>query len=706
MEYCLITDIGGTNSRFFLYEVDRNDVNGRKKIHEARYVTKEYSDINQIIDKFLDEEPCRRNRPTYCNIAIAGAVKNNTVPKIANFNWAVVDGEAIAQKYNFNSCQLLNDFEAVGYSFMTDPFKESMITLQSITKEGQGNSKGEEAPIDRWVVAGFGTGLGVVSIAGANKKETFRVLPSEGGHICISPCNLEEWELIKYLQQRMEINEHGLFSQELLFCGRGIPYIFEYLKAKSTGKHKDYNFNSKEVFEQLRKPENADIKDSLVRVLARFIGRSFDSLCKIYLPTGGRLIVGGIIYHFFIEFFDSNKEKFLEALAPSMFSDPDFGDIIRNKVEISIYSNDTDEFAAYGALNHIYLSQFMGKAKPKRSSLKDNYMKPITSAVESRLEKTAEKQQRTERSEQERRPLDKKVSFDMPVKTIVFEDYYPSNILKTNVLTFTGYLNHHSVKSKLFIGKIISDPVEKFYRRKAAHQEFRGYRIRLLDAEVGLVIPLNIPKLFINDIVLLNDHDTLYYTKDNGWYFQTFDNTLTDISVDIFDTLCEKHVGSLPLIDTEKISSKTKFQFSPSSLFPPKPETDLANLLFKKPNGIIQSKIIMMKILENIGSAVFRKDKETIFEFNQVRVQTHNFTFDAYIPKWTTIPQTAFYGFFFKEHYLAPGNIESTILVIDEYSIFDRSPIYDDQFTEEPVKHFTQSDLKVTKAEHKSYHKH
>jgi len=251
----------------------------------------------------------------------------------------------------------------------------------------------------------------------------------------------------------------------------------------------------------------------------------------------------------------------------------------------------------------------------------------------------------------------------------------------------------------------VSEPVEKFYRRKSAHQEFRGYRLRLLDAEVGLVIPLNIPKLFINDIVLLNDHDTLYYTKDNGWYFQSFDNALTDISVGIFDTLCEKHIGSLPLIDTEKIASKTKFQFSPSSLFPPKPETDLATLIFQKPNGIIQSKIIMMRIVEILNSAVFRRDKETIIEFNQVRVQTDKYTFDAYIPKWTTVPKTAFYGFFFKEHYYAPGYIDSTIFVIDEYSIFDRSPLYDDLFTEEPIKHLTPSDLKVNKPEHRNYQK-
>jgi glucokinase len=705
MEYCLITDIGGTNSRFFLYEVDRNDLQSPKKIHEARYSTKEYTDINQLFEKFLDEEPCRRNRPTYCNIAIAGAVKNNTVPKIANFNWAVVDGDAIAQKYNFNSCQLLNDFEAVGCSFITDPFKDSMIVIQSVTNSEQSPSKSEESPSDRWVVAGFGTGLGVVSIAGASKKETFRVLPCEGGHICIAPCNEEEWDLIRYLQHRMEIDEHGLFSQELLFCGRGIPYIFEYLKAKSTGKHKDYNLNSKQVFELIMKPEHSDIKDSFKQVLSRFIGRSFDTLCKIYLPTGGRLIVGGIIYHFFVEFFDSHKEKFLEALAHSMFSDPEFGEVINKKVEILLYSNDTDEFAVHGALNHLYLHQFMGKAKPKRSSLKDNYMKPITSAVE-KLEKTAEKQPRTDRSEREKKPLDKKVSFDMPAKTVAFEDYYPSNILKANVLTFTGYLNHHSVKSKLFIGKIISDPVEKFYRRKSAHQEFRGYRLRLLDAEITFVIPLNIPKLFINDIVLINDFDTLYYSKDNGWYFQTFENALTDISVEIFDTLCEKFIDKMPLVDTEKISSKTKFQFSPSSLFPPKPETDLTTLLFMKPNGIIQSKVIMMKILDTLGSAIFRKDKETIIEFHHVKVQTDKYSFDAYIPNWTTIPQTAFYGFFFKETYLAPGFIESTIFVIDEYSIFDRSPFYDEQIPAEIEKHLMPSDLKVIKADHKNHNRH
>ncbi len=53
MEYCLITDIGGTNSSLFLFEMDRRDVSVRSLIHLKRYATLEFTDIYQVFDRSL-----------------------------------------------------------------------------------------------------------------------------------------------------------------------------------------------------------------------------------------------------------------------------------------------------------------------------------------------------------------------------------------------------------------------------------------------------------------------------------------------------------------------------------------------------------------------------------------------------------------------------------------------------------------------------
>lgn len=53
MEHILVTDIGGTNARFFLLEMNKTNLTVWKAIKEKHYKTTDYNSINEILDLYL-----------------------------------------------------------------------------------------------------------------------------------------------------------------------------------------------------------------------------------------------------------------------------------------------------------------------------------------------------------------------------------------------------------------------------------------------------------------------------------------------------------------------------------------------------------------------------------------------------------------------------------------------------------------------------
>ena len=50
MEYILVTDIGGTNARFFLMELNKKNLTSQKVLKEKHYKTIDYNCIDEILD--------------------------------------------------------------------------------------------------------------------------------------------------------------------------------------------------------------------------------------------------------------------------------------------------------------------------------------------------------------------------------------------------------------------------------------------------------------------------------------------------------------------------------------------------------------------------------------------------------------------------------------------------------------------------------
>lgn len=208
MTLLLAGDIGGTKTILRLVEI--SDSSELVTIFEETYHSGDFLDLVPMVQQFL----VKANTPTpqKACFAIAGPVVNNTA-KLTNLVW-FLDTERLAQELGIPLISLINDFAAVGYG-IAGLSKQDVLTLQV------GKPK-PEAPIG---VIGAGTGLGQGFLI--KQGNYYQVFPSEGGHADFAPRNELEFQLLKYLLDKHDIQR---VSVERVVSGQGIVAIYQFLR--------------------------------------------------------------------------------------------------------------------------------------------------------------------------------------------------------------------------------------------------------------------------------------------------------------------------------------------------------------------------------------------------------------------------------------------------------------------------------------------
>lgn len=740
MENCLIADIGGTNCRFFMYKINIADASSKTEVFEKVYDTKAYKNIYQVMDAFMAYKVCVDNPPKYCVIAIAGAPINNSLPAIANIAWEPFSGEDISTRYGFSYCKLLNDFEAVAYAFFSFKLESIPLTKPAVSNDPEKLNK------DTLLVMGYGTGLGTVLVRNFCHKDKYTVVPQEGGHVGIAPTKESDWDLMKYVRTRFNIPEHNILSQELLCCGVGISAIYDYFCEKIHDRKNEGVLGGKQIFDLLLKPENKEVKEAFMSFYLSVVAHSWEQFAKAFLSNGGHLLIGGIVSIILERFFNRDLKKFFGEIKAQFASESDYNDAFEH-VSIHFYEFDTQVFAIEGTLNYICLNRAVPKQNKFKTRLSDKDGLAIKSIlkkpVEEDIKKPVEEDNKKQIVEGSKKPVEesnknlieegvkkqceeninkpveadtkklveedtkKPVEVPLPRKSVEekkvvfegvvsedFEDTYMSNILKSNVMTMTGFFNSKSVKSKLFLARVISEPTFKVYRIEKSRQRFQCYKLRFLDTICQLLVPTNITRLLVNDIVLINDKDKLYHTKEDGWYFQTFDNIICDISVVIFNNLIDKFVANKPLLEMDKIHSKIKFEYTPTPPFNPRPEFDPERLLLVKGSYPVKSFNVLMRVLEIMPSTFIRRSNEKVEEFYPVKIQSQKYSYVVHFQKWSAVPTEPFYGYFVREDVILPGYLSNQILVMDDYTVVNISAEFNKFFPEGPLEELRINQMK------------
>ena len=210
--FLLAGDIGGTKTILRLVEVTEVTLTEKtfRTVKEAQYISASFPDLVPLVQEFLAQDDYIK--PQLACFAIAGPVVNNTC-NLTNLNW-ILDTQRLEIELDIPKISLLNDFAANSFGILG--LKDFEVnTLQ------EGETR-EESPI---AVIGAGTGLGEAFLVPQGKKH--QIFASEGGHADFAPRNDLEYELLKYLRQRLNVQH---ISVERVVSGQGIASIYQFLR--------------------------------------------------------------------------------------------------------------------------------------------------------------------------------------------------------------------------------------------------------------------------------------------------------------------------------------------------------------------------------------------------------------------------------------------------------------------------------------------
>ena len=289
MTLLLAGDIGGTKT--ILRLVEFSETVGLKTLYEESFPSGDFPDLVPIVQKFL--HTANFTTPEKACFAIAGPVRGNTA-KLTNLSW-FLDTDRLIQELGIVSISLINDFAAVGYGIF-GLTKQDLFTLQV----------GKYQPAAPMAVIGAGTGLGQGFLIKHGNQ--YQVFPSEGGHTDFAPRNELEFQLLKYLLDKHNIDR---VSVERVVSGLGIISIYQFLRDQQIATESPEIGQAVRTWEQeaqktektvdpgafigsaaLQKSDR--LSEKTIELFVAAYGAEAGNLALKLLPYGGLYIAGGI----------------------------------------------------------------------------------------------------------------------------------------------------------------------------------------------------------------------------------------------------------------------------------------------------------------------------------------------------------------------------------------------------------------------------
>ena len=305
----LAADVGGTNVRMCVVNASAEIVSTQKI-----YQTKDYSSFQSIIEDFLQDKLEQRAKISQACFAVAGPVVMGKC-RITNLPWEELDEQKLSSELGF-AVTLINDFVAQGYNIILDTNKK-IHTLQEGIYDPQ-------SPV---AIIGAGTGLGkAFAIPMSN---SWKVFPTEGGHVNFAPRNDIEEMIMRSLrpkyraicQENFNLSPEQVESlsidEEAVVSGSGIVDIFRALKEFYP------NHCAEEILCLPAHEQAAAIAISATEKRNILAEKSMDIFIETYgaacgnfavnlLPFGGIYIAGGIAAKN-LSLIEEKKDLFLNA---------------------------------------------------------------------------------------------------------------------------------------------------------------------------------------------------------------------------------------------------------------------------------------------------------------------------------------------------------------------------------------------------------
>lgn len=198
-------DVGGTNARFALAEVADGKV--VSVAEPTTFATGSVAGLAVAWDRFADAHP--EGLPRAAAIAVAGPVAADEI-RFTNSHWVIRPAE-VAGELGVDAHVLINDFEAVGHAVAAAGDEHFVPLAGPATVPAFGTT----------TITGPGTGLGVAALV-RRADGSYRVQPTEGGHIGFAPEDRVEEQILSFVRESLP-----RVSVERMCSGPAIVYLAE-----------------------------------------------------------------------------------------------------------------------------------------------------------------------------------------------------------------------------------------------------------------------------------------------------------------------------------------------------------------------------------------------------------------------------------------------------------------------------------------------
>jgi len=283
MIHVLSGDIGGTRSRFALFEVG----NAPRLVHQDVLASRSFKTFAAALKHFLDVSAKAaigraKLRISAATFGIAGPVVDQRV-KTTNLPW-VIDGRSISRALSIPAVTLLNDLVAVGLGAMASPPGKLVVIHKGRPKTTGGNL----------AVIAAGTGLGEAAFIWDGTEHI--ACASEGSHVDFAPRTDVEDELLALLR-----NEHGRVSYERVASGAALSIVYRFFAREQRVKEpKDAAafFTSAEdpnvAVVELAESGRSEAAMRAVDLWSSVYGSEAGNLALKFMSTAGLYVCGGV----------------------------------------------------------------------------------------------------------------------------------------------------------------------------------------------------------------------------------------------------------------------------------------------------------------------------------------------------------------------------------------------------------------------------
>lgn len=269
--YILAADIGGTYSRFALFED-----NPLRLIHKES-ISSQTTSFSDILQKIMATPLFLSVQLDMFILAIAGPIYNQDKVKPSNLPYPITKKDLLPFCQNI---LFINDLEAQAWACLTTAMSDAILLFSEETpKPLHNNSRlfSFSNNYGRLGIIGAGTGLGMAVLESDNCGKA-KIITSEGGHSTFPFITSYELDFGNFICQNKKLNYARLDD---VLSGSGLTWLHLFLTK-----------------EQLQ-PEEITLKPDFIlsetcAYFSRFYARICRSLALFYLTLQGIIITGGL----------------------------------------------------------------------------------------------------------------------------------------------------------------------------------------------------------------------------------------------------------------------------------------------------------------------------------------------------------------------------------------------------------------------------